>query len=323
MKSRLALLVVAAVLLSLVGAAQASVDYPQRVIRLIVPFPAGGTTDILARPLADELSKSLGQPVIIENRPGAGGNLGADVAAKAEPDGYTLFVGAVHNAIAASLYKQLNYNLLNDFRTIAVHALVPHILITKSNLNAGSVSDLVRIAHERPGALTYASGGFGTSHHIISEMFNIRAKTNIVHIPYKGGIPATADLLGGHVDIMFETSASALSNLRTGRVKGLAVTSAERSSALPNVPTLAESGFPGFDALTWYAIMAPGGVPDQIAEKLNKLILEALNKPRLREIWEQQGANFSTTSPAEANDFVRSEVTKWADVVKASGLEKQ
>lgn len=306
--------------LLLISSTVCAAQYPERPITLIVPFPPGGTTDILFRPLAQELAKELGQPVIVENKPGAGSNLGATVAARSDADGYTLFAGSVHNAIAMSVYNDLRYDLQKDFDTVAIYATVPHVLIVNKSSPIRSVQDLIDSAKKKPGSLSFASGGVGTSHHIIGEMFNKAAGVDVLHVPYKGGVPAVADLIGGRIDIMFETSASALSYIRADRVNAIAVTTKERSAVLPDLPTVDEGPLPGFDARTWYGIMAPAGTPADVVQTLNAAVLKVQELQQLKSQLAEQGATSMPVSPAEADAFVAAEIEKWGSAARAANV---
>src|ERR1700681_275677 len=244
--------------------------YPTRSIRLVVPFPPAGTTDILAREVAQRLSVSLGQSVIIDNRPGAAGNIGSDLVAKSAPDGYTLLMGTVGtHAINPSLYARMPYDHVKDFVPIVLVAGVPNVLEVTPSLPVNSVADLIKLAKEKPGQLNFASSGSGTSIHLSGELFKTMAGVDMVHVPYKGSAPALIDLMGGQVQLMFDNLPSSLAQIKAGKLRAIAVTSAQRAPALPNVPTIAESGLPGFEASSWFGLLAPAGTPAAVVARIN------------------------------------------------------
>jgi tripartite-type tricarboxylate transporter receptor subunit TctC len=293
--------------------------WPSKPITIVVPFPAGGTTDLITRPVAQMLSDALKQPVIVDNRGGAGGTLGAGNVARAAPDGYTLLVGAVHHTIATTLYKKLPYDFEKDLVPITVMAWVPNILIVHPSVPAKNVQELIALAKAKPGSVTYGSAGSGTSHHMAAELFKSMAKVDLQHIPYKGGGPMMNDLIGGQVNLAFETAASATPQIKAGKVKPLAITTAKRSPALPEVPTIAESGLPGYEVLTWYGLLAPAGTPKEIMSRLHAEVSKILQTPDIKErlagISSEPGGN----TPEEFAKVIRQETVKWAKVVKDSG----
>ena len=297
------------------GTAEAD-TWPSKTITIMVPFPAGGTTDLISRPIAQKLSETLKVPVIIDNRGGAGGTLGAGLAARAAPDGYTLFVGAVHHAIATSLYKKLPYSFEKDFAPITVLAYVPHIVVAHSSVPAKTMPELIALAKTKP--VSYGSAGSGTSHHMAGELFKSMANVPMQHVPYKGGGPMMNDLMGGQIDVAFETAASATQQLKAGKIKPLAITSTKRSAAIPNVPTVGET-IPGYEVLTWYGLLAPAGTPKEIVARLNAEVAKVLQTPdikaRIADISSEPGGN----SPEQFADLIRKETVKWAKVVKDSG----
>jgi tripartite-type tricarboxylate transporter receptor subunit TctC len=293
--------------------------YPTKVIRMIVPYPAGGTTDIIARPIAQRLSQTLGQQVIVDNRAGAGGTLGADVAAKAPADGYTVFVGAVHHTIATSLYKKLPYRFERDFTPLTVTAFVPNVVIVHPSVPATSVKELIELAKAKKGQLNFGSAGSGTTHHLSGELFKSMAGVDILHVPYKGGAPMMNDLLGGQVSLAFETQPSALPHIKAGKVRALAVTTAKRSSALPDVPTVAEAGLPGYEATTWYGLLVRSGTPKEIVARLYGETIKALETPELKERLTQLGAQPGGITQEEFAALIKADTEKWAKVVKESG----
>jgi tripartite-type tricarboxylate transporter receptor subunit TctC len=296
--------------------------YPTKPIRLIVPFPAGGTTDILARSTANELSKSLGQPVIVENRAGAGGNIGADAVAKSAPDGYTLLMGTVGtHGINSGLYAKMPYDAVKDFAPVTIVAAVPNMLVVHPSVPAKTVKELIDYAKANPGKVTFASSGAGTSIHLSGELFKTMAGVDILHIPYKGSSPALTDLAGGQVNIMFDNMPSALPLVKGGRLRALAVTTLKRSPAMPDLPTLSEAGLPGFDASSWFAVLAPAGTPRDIVNKLNASIVKSLGAPEMKEKLASQGAEPIGNTPEQFAAHIQSELVKWARVIKESGAK--
>jgi tripartite-type tricarboxylate transporter receptor subunit TctC len=314
----LALAVVAATV-TLAPVQAAAQAYPQKVITMIVPYPAGGTTDIIARPIAQRLSHTLGQQVIVDNRAGAGGTLGAAIVAKASADGYTILVGAVHHAIATSLYKKLPYSFEKDFTPLTVTAFVPNVLVVNPKVPANSVKELIDLAKAKKGQLTFGSAGSGTTHHLAGELFKSMAGVDILHIPYKGGAPMMNDLLGGQVSMAFETQPSALPHIKAGKVRALAVTTAKRSEALPEVPTLAEAGLAGYEATTWYGLLVRSGTPKDVVDRLYTEIVKALQTPELTERLTQLGAQPGGITQEQFAALIKTETAKWARVVKESG----
>jgi len=301
--------------------AQASA-YPSKPIRYVVPYPAGGPLDIVARVLAQKLNAQFGQPVIVDNRPGAGGNIGADAVAKSPPDGHTILMGAVAtHAINPHLYRTLPYDPVRDFTAIALVSQVPNILVVHPSLPVKSVRDLIALAKAKPGALNFGSGSTGSAGHLAGELFKVMAGVDMVHVPYKGAAPAVADLLGGQIQLMFDNLASALPNIKAGRVRAVAVTTERRSPQMPELPTIAESGLPGFDVSTWFGVFAPAGLPSEIVTKLNGAINAALQLPDVRSQLSNLGAEPAAYSPQQFADFVRRELVKYEKVVKASGAK--
>jgi len=313
---------VAAVLALLCGAVQAQAAWPAKPITLIVPFPPGGGTDAFARPLSAQLSKQLGKQVIIDNRGGAGGTVGAAIAAKAAPDGYTFFVGAVHHAIAPSFYPKLDYNITTDLVPLTVIANPPQILVVNpKRVAAEDFKSFMTLLRANPGKLNYASAGNGTSHHLAGELFKQQSKTFIVHIPYRGAGPALSDLIAGNVDMMFDGLGSSAQHIRGGRIKALAVAAPARVPAFPNVPTFIEMGMPDYVVSTWYGIWGIKGTPREILDRMHAEVVKALATPEIKEIWANQGSDTNTMSPDQFTRFVASEVKRWAEVTKASGAK--
>lgn len=294
--------------------------YPVKPIRLIVPFPPGGTTDILARTVGQKLTVALGQPVVIENRPGAGATIGADAVAKAPADGYTLLMGAVHHTIAPSVYKRLSYDVQKDLAPVSVVAIVPNVLVVGPGFPAKTVQELVAYAKANPGKLTYASNGNGTAHHLIGEQFKAQTGTDIGHIPYKGSAPAITDLMGGQVSMMFDTTSSALPYIKAGKLRALAVATAKRSSALPDVPTLAEAGLPGFDIASWFGVMAPAGTPPEIVAKLSAEISRSLASDDVKQQFAAIGAEPVGNTPAQMRSQIQTEIGRFGKLVKQANL---
>jgi tripartite-type tricarboxylate transporter receptor subunit TctC len=305
------------------GAASAQGAYPDRPVRVVVPFAAGGTTDIFARLLGERLSQALGQQFVIENRGGAGGNIGADAVAKADPDGYTLVMGTVGtHAINASLYAKMPYDALGDFAPVAYVAGVPNLMVVNpKNVKAANVQDFIAEAKGAARRFNMASSGNGTSIHLSGELFKQITGVEMPHVPYRGSGPAVNDLIGGQVDVMFDNLPSSIEHAKAGTLRPLAVTSAQRSPAIPNVPTLAESGLPGFEATSWFALFAPKGTPAAIVAKLNQEVRKALETPELQKRFADLGGEIRPMSPDELAAYVRAEHDKWAKVVKTAGAK--
>ena len=294
--------------------------YPNKPLRLIVPFAAGGTGDVLGRLLAAKLSDGLGQAVVVDFKPGAGTTLGTDYVAKSPPDGYTiLFSASTTMSINASLYAKLAYDTLKDLAPVSMLAAIPNMLVANHALAANTVPELIALAKASPGKLNYASPGSGTTPHLAGELFKMAAGINMVHVPYKGAGPAIVDVLGGHVPMLFDNIPSVQPQVTSGKMKAIGVTSAKRSPAMPNVPTFAEAGLAGFEANSWWAILAPAGTPKDIIARLNTEVVKALNDPGLRERFIGLGADPAPSTPEEAAAHIRAEVAKWAGIVKASG----
>jgi tripartite-type tricarboxylate transporter receptor subunit TctC len=296
--------------------------YPNHAIRLVVPFPAGGTTDILARDVAKKLTDALGQSVVVDNRPGAGGNIGADLVAKAPPDGYTLLMGTVGtHAINPSLYAKMPYDHVKDFVPVVLVAGVPNVLVVNPSVPVNTVADLIKLAKSKPGAINFASSGSGTSIHLSGELFKTMTGVDMTHVPYKGSSPALTDLMGGQVQIMFDNLPSSLALIKSGKLRAVAVTSLKRAPALPDVPTVSESGVPGFEASSWFGILAPAGTPAPIVAKLNAEVNKWLQSPEGKEQLLAQGAEVAGGPPEQFVAHIRAETDKWAKVVKASGAK--
>ncbi len=294
--------------------------WPSRPVRLIVPFPPGGGTDAFARPLAKVLSQNLGQQFVIDNRGGAGGTLGAELAAKSAPDGYTFLVGAVHHTIAVSLYPRLGYDLQKDLLPVTLVSQVPNVVVVNpQRVAARTFAEFQAYVRANPGRLNYASAGNGTTHHLTVELWKTLTRSFATHIPYRGAGPALQDLLAGQVDFMFDGLGSAIPHIKAGKLVPLAVTSAQRSPALPDVPTLDEAGVKGYSARTWYALWAPAGTPRETVLRLQQETARAMAGAELRGIWQGLGAELGGQAPEELARLVEAEIAKWAKVVRDSG----
>jgi tripartite-type tricarboxylate transporter receptor subunit TctC len=305
-----------------IAAVASAQSYPNRAIRLVVPFPAAGTTDILARAAAQKLTEAFGQSVVVDNRPGAAGNIGSDLVAKSAPDGYTLLMGTVGtHAINPSLYSKMPYDHVKDFVPVVLVAGVPNVLVVHPALPVNSVADLIKLAKDKPGQINFASSGSGTSIHLSGELFKTMAGVDITHVPYKGSSPALIDLIGGQVQIMFDNLPSALPQIKAGKLRAIAVTSLKRAPVLPDVPTISESGLPGFEASSWFGVLAPAGTPAPIVARINAEVNKWLQSAEAREKLLGQGAEAAGGSPEQFANHIRAESEKWAKVVKASGAK--
>lgn len=297
--------------------------WPTRPIRLVVGYAAGGATDVIARIVAVKLGERLGQPMMVDNRAGANSNVGAEVVAKSPPDGYTLYVFTIANTINASLYGRLGYDPQKDFEPIGLIAKIPNILVVNNQLPIRSVADYIRFARESKDGITFASSGSGSSIHLSGEMFKMQTKLNMLHVPYKGSAPAMTDLLGGQVQSMFDNTPSALPHVQAGRLRAIAITSAQRSPLLPDVPTVAESGFPGFDVQSWFGLAAPAGTPKPVIERVNAELVKVLNMPDVRQRLQDLAATPEPGTPAQMRSFATAEIQRWREVVKASGAKAE
>ena len=294
--------------------------YPTKPVTIIVPFAAGGTTDILARIIGQALTAELGQSVVVDNRAGAGGNIGGQAAAKATPDGHTLFMGTVGtHAINASLYKKMPFDPVKDFAPLTRVANVPNLLVANPAQPYKSVKDLIAYAKANPGKVNFGSSGNGSSIHLSGELFKSLAKVDMQHVPYKGSAPAVTDLLGNQIDNMFDNMPSAIQHVRSGKLVPLAVTTAKRSPELPNVPTIAEAGVPGYEATSWFGMFAPAGTPAPVLAKLNAAIVKVLAQPDVKKKINEQGAEVYSETPEQFAAFIQAESVKWGKVVKESG----
>jgi tripartite-type tricarboxylate transporter receptor subunit TctC len=304
---------------ALPGLAQAS--WPVKPVTVIVPFPAGGGTDAFARPLSAQFAKLTGKQLIIDNRGGAGGTLGASIAAKAAPDGYTLFMGAVHHAIAPSMYPRLDYDIEKDFVPLALMANVPQVLVVNPKLVPGDFKAFLAQVRKNPGRMNYGSAGGGTSHHLAGELFKQQTQTFITHIPYRGAGPALGDLMAGNVDMMFDGLGSSAGHIKGGRIKALMVSGAKRNPAFPDVPCAAELGLPDYTVTTWYGLWAPKGTPADVQARIAEEMRRAAATDELKAVWASNGAEFGNLTPPQFGSFVSNEVKRWAAVVKASGAK--
>jgi tripartite-type tricarboxylate transporter receptor subunit TctC len=307
-------------LLAFTPAARAQQSYPAKPVHVLVPFAPGGAVDIVARTLADELGKRWPVPVIVDNRPGAGGTLAADAIAKAAPDGYSLAVVASGHPIAPFLYRKLPYDVFKDFTPVTLLGSAPNLALVRGDSTIRSVADLVAAARAKPGGLSYGHSGNGTSAHLAAELFKAMAKVDIVSIPYKGGVPALNDLIGGHIPLGFNNLPEAVAMIRSGTVRALAVTTAQRSPLVPDVPTFDESGVTGYDTGVWWALLAPAGLPDEVKAKINRDAVDAMKAPAVRDRFNTLGAVPASSTPEEIAALIRADYDKWGPVIKAAGI---
>ena len=313
-----ALAAVSAVLLGLLPVAAA--DYPSRPVTLVVAFPPGGPSDVLARIVGKKMEQLLGQPFVIENRPGAGGNIAAEGVAHSTPDGYTLLMG--NNSILATneaLYKHINYSPGKDFVPITLIGTQANILVVNPDVPAHSLKELIALAKAQPGKINFASSGYGAAAHLAGELFKSEAKIDIVHVPYKGAAPALQDVIGGHDQMIFATAASVIGHIEGGRVRALAVTTIKRTKVLPDLPTMDEAGLKGFDASTWHGLVVPAGTPRQVIAVLHDAAVKALHDPGVEASLGKLGVDIVGDTPQEFQDYINSEIPKWTAIVKASG----
>jgi tripartite-type tricarboxylate transporter receptor subunit TctC len=301
--------------------AHAQTAWPTKPVTLIVPFPAGGGTDAFARPFSGQFSKQSGKTLVIDNRGGAGGNLGAGVAAKAAPDGYTLFMGAVHHSIAPSMYAKLDYDLERDFVPLTMIAMVPQVLVVNPKKITGDFKSFLADVRKNPGKFNYGSAGGGTSHHMAGELFKLQTNTFITHIPYRGAGPALQDLIGGNVDMVFDGLGSSAQHIKSGRLKALMVSGNKRNAAFPDVPCAAELGLPDYTVTTWYGLWAPKGTPADVQARILEEVRKASTGEELKVAWANNGADFPNMTSTQFGSFVHNEIKRWAAVVKASGAK--
>ncbi len=298
-------------------------SYPQRPVNIIVPWPAGGLVDVLARSIAERLRLSLGQSFIVENKTGAGGNIGTDQLARAAGDGYTLGVATSAHAMNASLHKQLPFDPVNDFVPISIAAYAPSIIVVHPAVPAKTLQDFIALARSKPGKMSYASAGSGSPAHLYAELLNSTARIDMLHVPYKGAPPAMTDLLAGRVDMLFANSAVAISQVNAGKVRALAVTSAKRLPLLPEVPTVSEAGVPGYEAVQWLGFLAPKGTPEAVVKLLNAEIRKALQHDGTRQTLEKLGMEVAGTSAEEFARVLKQDIDKWAQVVQRAGVKPE
>lgn len=320
---RLAATLACAIVLAAAATPQATAQsFPSRPVKLVIPFPPGGSLDNVGRLIAQKLSETWGQQVVIENKPGAGGNIGADSVAKSPSDGYTVVMGALStHAVNPSLYAKMPYDAARDFAPISLVAITPNVLIVNAATPVHSVKDMVAWAKANPGRTNFGSGSNGSAGHLAGELFKLETGTDVAHIPYKGGAPALQALLAGDTQFMFDNLANAMAQVKGGKVRAIAVTTAQRSKLAPELPTMAEAGLPGFDISTWFGLLAPAGTPPDVVAKWNADVVKVLNAPDVREKMLAQGAEPAPTTPAEFAAFIAKEREKYARIVKASGAK--
>jgi len=320
MKSLLCSLVAATAAMA-ASAATAETSWPAKPVKIILGFPPASATDVVARAVGQKLSEKWGQPVVIENRPGAGGNLGSEMAARAPADGYTIFFGTVANAISASLYSKLNYDYLKDFTPITLVATTPLVLVAPPSLPVKDVKGLIAHAKANPGKLNFGSGGVGTSNHLAGELFKSATGTNLIHVPYKGTPAAYTDLMSGQISLMWDNIVAVTPHIKSGRLKALAVTSAARAPSLPDTPTMAESGLPGFEAVSWIGALVPTGTPKDIVDKIHTDMVDVLRMPDVKEQLAASGAIVVGNTPEQFAGWNRNEIAKWTKAVHVSGAK--
>jgi tripartite-type tricarboxylate transporter receptor subunit TctC len=297
-------------------------DFPTRPVRFVAPFPAGGGTDILARAIAQKLTENWGQQVIVDNRPGATGIIGTEIAKNASPDGYTMLMGnAATHAVNVSMYKKLPYHPLNDFEPVTQVARLPEVLVVNTSLPVNSVKELISLAKEKPGKLNFGSAGVGSPPHLAAELFKSMSKIDVVHVPYKGSPPALADLMGGQITMYFSNMLTAMRLTKTGKIKALGISSAQRSPAAPDLPTIAESGLPGYEEYNWYVVVVPAGTPGPIVTELNKQIVAALKSKEVSDRLTNGGAEIVASTPAECASFIQGQIKKYAKIVRDANLK--
>jgi len=298
-------------------------SYPNGPVKIVVPFPPGGTTDILARVLANELTKKWGQTVVVENKPGASGTIFSEQLARMPPDGYTLMVTATHHVINPSLYKNLKYNTRADFTPISLIAGVPNVLVVNPAFPVKNIQELIAYAKANPGKVMFGSAGTGGANHLSGELFKSMAKIDMVHVPYKGAAPALNDLLGNQISVMFDSIPGVLSHIKAGKLRALGVTSLTRSTALPNIPTISESGLKGFEALAWFGMYAPPQMAPELLNKISSDVLTVLQSPQVKNQFAEQGADAGHMTQAEYAKYVDSEITKWAKVISDANIKAE
>jgi tripartite-type tricarboxylate transporter receptor subunit TctC len=315
---------IAAIALAVSGSALAQGSYPARPVTMVVGFAPGGGTDTVARIIAKNLSESIGQQVVVENRAGAGGNIATDYVAHAEPDGYTILLGNVGSlAVAPHMIASLGYDPLRDFAPITMAVVFANVLVVQPSLPVQSLTDFVKLAQAKPGTVTFGSSGIGGAGHLAGELLKERANLDMIHVPYKGGGPAMQGMLGGQVMSIFATPVSAGGQIKAGKIRAIATTGPKRAALLPDVPTVAESGYPGYEAMNWYAYVAPAKTPKEIVERLNRELVKALNNAEVAALLHQQGLEPSPSSPAELGRYIEREYQTWGRVVKRAGIKAQ
>lgn len=299
--------------------------YPEKTIRLVVPFPPGGAVDIVGRAIADGLERALKVSVVVENRAGASAMIGSDMVAKASPDGYTLLMGSMSSlAVNTSLFKKtITYDPIKDFEPVVLVGHTQGVLAVNPKVPATTVAELVALAKSKPGVMSYASSGNGNFQHLIGELFKRASGVNILHVPYKGSAPALADVIGGHVDMIFDVVPSAAPQIHAGNLRGLAVTGIERTRVLPNIPTLNESELPGFNVTSWYGLVAPAGTPDEIVRRINSEVLRILKTPELQERFNKIGASILGGSPSDFGVFLKSEIARWGELIRSNNISAE
>ena len=320
-KTALPLALLTTATLCAMAAPASAQSYPDQPVKLVVPFPAGGTTDVLARALGQKLAEKIDQPVIIENKPGAGATIGAEYVARAKPDGYTLLMGAVHHTIATTFYRSLRYDFQKDFAPVTTVAMVPNVLVVNKKIGVKSVADLIELARREPGKLSFGSNGVGTGQHLIGERVQLMSKTRLLHVPYKGSGPLTTDLLGGQVDMSFDTITTVLPYINDKKLTALAVTTGTRSAALPDVPTLDEAGLKGFDAGTWFGILAPQNTPPQTVSYLNKNLVQIIQSDAFKTEMSKIGADVIGDSPEQMKARIADDTRRYAELVNSLNLK--
>ncbi len=303
--------------------AQTGNAWPTKPVKLVVGYAAGGATDVIARLVANKMGEDLGQTVVVENRTGANSNVGAEVVARAPADGYTLYVFTIANTINASLYNKLGYQPIKDFEPIGLIAKIPNLLVVNPSLPVHNLTEYIKFAKEAPMGITFASSGNGSSIHLSGEMFKMKTGLNMLHVPYRGSAPAVTDLLGGQVQSMFDNTPSAMPHVKSGKLRPIAITSRERSALLPNVPTVAESGFPGFEVQSWFGLAAPTGTSQPVIQRLNTALNKALSDGDIKQRLAAMVATPAPGTPEEMRKFVASEISGWSEVVKTSGAKAE
>ena len=323
MRNRRSILLAAAgLLVACSTTAFAQSDYPNRPIRLIIPFPAGGSNDIVGRAIATQMSEKLGKQVVVDNRTGAGGVIGTELASKEKPDGYTILVISIAHSVNPWLYK-LPYDPIKAFTPIGIMGTGTNVLTVHPSLPANSLKDLLQMAKAKPGELTYASAGIGTFQHLGAELFKLEAKVDLLHVPFRGGGPALTDVLGGHNKIMFSSLVQAVPHIKSGRLRALGTGGKERVPALADIPTISDAGVPGYEALNWWGLLAPAGTPEPIIARLHKALSEAQDTPEIQSQFEKEGAATRKMQPNEFGKFIESEMKKWERVVKEGGIKAE